>query len=363
VLLEVRDLRVSFRQGRRKILAVDGVSFDVLVGETVGLVGESGSGKSTIANAVLGLVPVESGDISFLGKNVTHLTFRQQREFYRGAQIVFQDPYSSLNPARTVGQTLAEPAQALGKHDREYVRERVDAMLRRVGLPVETAKSYPKSLSGGQRQRIAIARALMPAPKLVICDEATSALDLSIQAQILNLLQDLQESEGLSFLFVSHDLEVVRHMCDRIIVLYAGEVMESGLADDVFTNAAHPYTDALHRAALDPDPRVQRSRREKMDGATQTQAEYDSVGGNRCPFAARCLYSQQRCWEERPPVRPTNRPSGEVACVRYPEWQGIVLDSRGNLERSIPATNDRRGVEGERLTFQRRESHQGKNVD
>lgn len=311
-------------------MAVDGVSFDVQAGETVGLVGESGSGKSTIANAILGLVPAESGQILFRGEDVTHLSFKQRKAFYQSAQIVFQDPYSSLNPSRTIGQTLAEPVQALGDPHQKPSGERVAAMLQRVGLPVEAADSYPKALSGGQRQRVAIARALMPSPNLVICDEATSALDLSIQAQILNLLQDLQGSEGLSYLFVSHDLEVVRHMCDRIVVLYNGQMMESGFAEDVFSNAAHPYTEALHGAALDPDPRVQRARREKQDASRQTRNEVDSPTGSLCPFAPRCPYSKQSCWEERPPIRPTDRPNGEVACIRYPEWRIALTESRMN---------------------------------
>lgn len=320
-LLQIQDLCVEFRQGRKRIRAVDGASFEIQAGETVGLVGESGSGKSTIANAILGLVPVSSGQITFSGEDVTHLSFGERRKFYRNTQMVFQDPYSSLNPMRTIGQTLEEPIQVLGGVERGVINQRVLAMLKRVGLPVELINRYPRQLSGGQRQRVAIARAIMSSPKLVICDEATSALDLSVQAQVLNLLKDLQQSEGLSYLFVSHDLEVVRHMCDRVVVLYQGRIMESGLSEDIFVGPAHPYTDVLQRAALDPDPKVQRTRRTESNVSLHSLNQNAEIGGQRCSFAPRCAYSQQQCWEEQPSLCSTERPGGQVACFRSPGWR------------------------------------------
>lgn len=331
-LLQVRDLRVAFRRGRRTMTAVDGTSFELQRGETLGLVGESGSGKSTIANAILGLVPTVSGEIRFADEDITHLSFKQRRAFYRSAQIVFQDPYSSFNPVRTIGRTLAEPLQALGEQDKKLINRRVRDMLERVGLAADTADRYPRELSGGQRQRVAIARALMPSPQLVICDEATSALDLSIQAQVLNLLQDLQASEGLSYLFVSHDLEVVRHMCDHTVVLYQGRVMESGPADAVFSDAAHPYTEALHHAALVPDPRVQRARHVQLGPKAKAQSDKNVTGSNLCPFAPRCAYAQQRCWEEQPLPRQSDHPGGFVACHRFPEWRVESAAARAEVD-------------------------------
>ena len=319
-LLEIRQLRVRYRKGRRTVDAIDDVSFDVSPGETVGLVGESGSGKSTLANAILGLVPIESGEIRFAGRDVAHLSFKERRAFYHRAQIVFQDPYSSLNPVRTIGRILAEPLEALERTDRAAARERVQAMLDRVGLPQDAEGRYPHEFSGGQRQRIAIARALMPNPRLVICDEATSALDLSIQAQILNMLQDLQADSGLSYLFVSHDLEVVKHMCNRIIVLYRGRVMEAGAAASVFGSPAHPYTHALREAAPVPNPRSQRDRRLAATSSTAPPFEKLAPAGSFCPFAPRCAYAEPRCWSDRPLLQRLED-NAQVACHRFPQWR------------------------------------------
>ena len=319
-LLEIRHLCIRYWNGRRTVNAIDDVSFEVSPGETVGLVGESGSGKTTLANAILGLIPVESGEIRFAGQDVAHLSFKERRAFYRQAQIVFQDPYSSLNPVRTIGRILAEPLEALGKTDCAAARERARAMLVRVGLPEDAEGRYPREFSGGQRQRIAIARALMPSPRLVVCDEATSALDLSIQAQILNVLQDIQAGSGLSYLFVSHDLEVVKHMCNRIVVLYRGQVMESGAAASVFGTPGHPYTYALREAAPVPNPRLQRARHLAASGSTATPVEKLTPGASHCPFAPRCPYVEPRCLNERPLLQPS-QDNGQVACHRYPGWR------------------------------------------
>jgi oligopeptide/dipeptide ABC transporter ATP-binding protein len=323
-LLSVRDISVEYRRGRATTKALDGVSFDVFPGETVGLVGESGSGKSTAARAILGLTLLKSGSIHYDGRDVTKLVFKAQRDLYRHIQIVFQDPYSSLNPSRTVGGTLAEPLRAYGHRDRESVTREVLAMLERVQLPADAFNRYPAEFSGGQRQRVAIARALMLAPRLVVCDEATSALDLSVQAQILNLLRDLQADTGLSYLFISHDLDLVRYFCDRVIVLYQGQSMESGAAARVARAPAHPYTYELQSASPRPDPREQRSRREANAEeerlATTRSGPLVTVG---CPFAPRCGHAEARCWTERP--EPRSLPDhGLVACHRYPEWQAEV---------------------------------------
>jgi peptide/nickel transport system ATP-binding protein len=346
-LLEIRQLRVRYRKGRRTVDAIDDVSFDLSPGETVGLVGESGSGKSTLANAILGLVPIAAGEIRFAGQDVARLSFKQRRAFYRQAQIVFQDPYSSLNPVRTIGRILAEPLEALGHIDRAAARVRVHAMLARVGLPQDAEGRYPHEFSGGQRQRIAIARALMPNPRLVICDEATSALDLSIQAQILNVLQDLQAGSDLSYLFVSHDLEVVKHMCNRIIVLYRGRVMESGAAALVFGVPAHPYTHALREAAPVPDPRSQRERRLAATAISLNARPLEQLtpAGSLCPFAPRCAYVEPRCWSERPLLQPS-QDNGQVACHRFPQWRSAEHGPTGTsgggksaptLVRRVPA--------------------------
>ncbi|MBE1495106.1 peptide/nickel transport system ATP-binding protein [Amycolatopsis lexingtonensis] len=224
-LLEVQDLRVGYRP-RHPV--VDGVGFVVRAGETLGLLGESGSGKSTIGHAIVGLVRPESGRIRFHGEDIAHASARRRRELSQHLQIVFQDPHGSLNPSRTVGSTLAEPLRVVRRLPRRAAEERVAGVLDRVGLPPAAAARYPGSFSGGQLQRIAIARALVLEPELVVCDEPTSALDLSVQAQILNLLLDLQQQLGLSYLFISHDTDVVRFFCHRVVVLRDGRIAERG---------------------------------------------------------------------------------------------------------------------------------------
>jgi ABC-type oligopeptide transport system ATPase subunit len=258
-LLEVRDLGVTYRQGRRHFRALDGVSMSVGANETLGVVGESGAGKSTLGRAILGLVPVAAGTIHFEGADITRLRHGGRAELAARLQAVFQDPSSSLNPARTVRSSLAEPlvGQRLARAE---IAARVAAMLERVGLPVTAADRYPGQFSGGQLQRIAIARALMVNPRLVICDEALTALDLSVQAQIINLLSDLRREFGLSYVFIGHDLAVVRHVADRVVVLRRGRVVESGPAAQVCSQPSDPYTKALMDAAPVPDPRQERAR-------------------------------------------------------------------------------------------------------
>lgn len=258
-LLEVRALSVGFRHGRRVFQALDGVSLDVWPGETVGVVGETGAGKSTLGRAILGLAPVTSGTVRFNGEDITRAGHRERVAIAARLQVVFQDPNSSLNPAHTVGFSLAEPLVGQ-RTPRGEVAGRVAAMLDRVGLPPSAAHQYPRELSGGQRQRVAIGRALIVSPDLVICDEALSALDLSVQAQIINLLLELRRDLGLAYLFIGHDLAVVRHLATRIVVLRRGRVVECGTAEQVCEQPADAYTRALMDAAPSPDPREERAR-------------------------------------------------------------------------------------------------------
>jgi ABC-type glutathione transport system ATPase component len=258
-LLQVRDLTVAYRQGGRLHQALDQVSLDVRARETVGIVGESGAGKSTLGRAVLGLVPATAGTIRFGGQDITRLGRRDRIALAARLQVVFQDPNSSLNPARTVGSSLAEPLLGQRRPHGE-VAGKVAGMLERVGLPGDAAGRYPRQFSGGQKQRIAIARALIVSPEMVVCDEALSALDLSGQAQIINLLLELRRDLGLAYLFIGHDLAVIRHLADRVVVLRQGQVVEQGAAAQVCEQPADPYTKALMTAAPVPDPRQERPR-------------------------------------------------------------------------------------------------------
>ena len=262
-LLEVRNLVVEFRasRGRRALTrAVDDVSLRVEQGQVVGLIGESGSGKSTIGNAILGLVRSVSGEILLDGENITYASGRRRRRLTDRIQVVFQDPYGSLNPHRQVGKTLADPLRVRGR-SRDEIKQLVTSSLEAVGLSAESAERYPAQFSGGQRQRIAIARALILRPQLIICDEPTSSLDISVQAQVLNLLMELRERRGLSFLFVSHDLAVIRHVADRVVVLRNGQVAEEGLLEDVTQRPVSEYTRLLLSANPVSDPTAQATRR------------------------------------------------------------------------------------------------------
>ena len=324
VLLELRDVSVRFRSHGRDVQALDRVSLTVSAGSSVGLVGESGSGKSTIARAVLGLLAVDAGRIVFDGRDITTVGFKTRRRLYRELQMVFQDPFSSLNPDRVVGAILAEPLRSFGVTSRDEVRRRVREVLQRVHLPADAAARLPNELSGGQRQRVAIARALILEPRLVVCDEPVSALDLSVQAQILDLLKELQERLGLSYLFISHDLEVVQHMCDETVVLYRGRVMERGETLDLMRAPAHPYTEALQAAVPLPNPRLQRQRRAVSRPAASVAAVDDATRG--CVFAPRCAYAVAACLSDQPQLRRVGAVS--VACDRYPAWRGEAKSSR-----------------------------------
>ena len=295
-LLEIDHLRVSYGRRRRTHTAVNDVTLNVAVGESVGLVGESGSGKSTIGRAVLGLAAPSTGRIRFQGTDITSIPAERRGRLTDDLQVVFQDPYGSLNPARTISQTLTEPLPTCQALTAEQARARVRTLLGQVGLPADAANRYPAAFSGGQRQRIAIARALASNPKLVICDEPVSALDLSTQAQILNLLSDLRADLGLAYLFIGHNLAVVRNVCDRVVVLYQGQVMEAGPAAQVTGHPLHPYTTALVASAPVADVAAQRERRL----ARVTIAEPLTAAHGGCPFAARCPHCEDVCRQQRP---------------------------------------------------------------
>ena len=262
-LLEVRSLRAAYPAGwGRSVTVLEDISFSIARGETLGLVGESGSGKSTVGRIILGQMTATDGSVIFDGEDITRADGRRRRQLGRDIQVVFQDPFGSLNPARTIGQTLAEPLLATGERRSHEILERITGVLAQVGLPPDTAARYPDQFSGGQRQRIAIARAVIARPRLIVCDEPVSALDLSVQAQVLNLLNELQRSMQLSLLFISHDLAVVRHVSHRIAVLHRGIIVEQGDAAQVVEHPKHPYTRALLEAAPVPHPVRQRERRE-----------------------------------------------------------------------------------------------------
>jgi oligopeptide transport system ATP-binding protein len=312
-LLEVKNLRVHFSQKqslfRRSpgtVKAVEDVSFEILPGETLGLVGESGCGKSTLGRAVLRLIEPTSGEVRFAGTNLLELSAEELRARRRDLQIVFQDPYSSLNPRMTVEQIIGE---ALDIHrlatSSEARRKRIAELLDQVGLSPVHASRYPHEFSGGQRQRIGIARALAVSPKLIICDEPVSALDVSVQAQVVNLLQDLQAQLGLTYLFIAHDLAVVEHISQRVMVMYLGRIVESGPAEEVIRNPKHPYTRALIAA-------VPKARREKLDLLSgELPSPLNPPGG--CPFHTRCPIAEPRCRTELPPDKEVGAGHG-VAC-------------------------------------------------
>ena len=280
-LLDIRDLDVVYPAKRLRGMpfqVLRHVSLDVLPGETVGLVGESGSGKTTVGRAVLGLAPVSGGSITFDGRDISELSRRARRSLASEIQVVFQDPYSSLNPSMTIEQILAEPLTVTGSSTRD-ARARVHELLDAVHLPADAATRLPREFSGGQRQRIAIARALALDPRLIVCDEPVSALDLSTQARVLDLFIEIQERTGVAYLFISHDLSVVRHISHRVAVLYRGEIVELGDGDQVTARPEHPYTQRLFMAAPVADPDRQEQRRADRQRLLAAQAEADEQAG------------------------------------------------------------------------------------
>jgi peptide/nickel transport system ATP-binding protein len=298
-LLSVRSLCVQYQSARGIVRAVDDVSFDLDAGETVGLVGESGCGKSTLGKAIMRLVPSCDGFVILDGQNLTEMQNRALNAARKNIQMIFQDPYSSLNPRHDVGTIIGQPLSIAGWSRRD-IRDRVAELMGQVGLPAEAARRYPHEFSGGQRQRIGIARALALSPKVIICDEPVSALDVSVRAQVINLLRDLQQATGVSYLFISHDLSVVEHISDRLIVMYLGRIVESGRSEEIWQQPAHPYTQALLAAAPVADPRLARGRtRSVLQG--ELPSPLNPPPG--CSFNTRCPMAQERCRQERPVLR------------------------------------------------------------
>jgi peptide/nickel transport system ATP-binding protein len=317
-LLELRDLVKHYRLPRESLMkaapvveALRGVSLAVHAGKSLGIVGESGSGKSTLARLAMALEMPTSGSVTLLARDLNLLSALELREARRDFQMVFQDPYGSLDPRQRVGRTVAESLIGVSAPE---TRMRVAESLDAVGLRASDADKYPHEFSGGQRQRIAIARALITRPKLIVADEPVSALDVSVQAQVLNLLADLQEQFGVTYLFISHDLAVVDHVCAEVAVMYAGRVVEQGAPDVLFKAAAHPYTRALIQAV----PRVATAVKPRVSSARVAIAdEAPALSASGCSFAGRCLYRQRLCEVESPALRPLA--SGHFAACHFAE--------------------------------------------
>jgi oligopeptide/dipeptide ABC transporter ATP-binding protein len=352
VLLEAKNLvkhfvaaRSAFGRPKAFVRAVDGVSFTVDSGETLALVGESGCGKSTVSRLVLRLIEPDQGEVRFEGRDLLGMNANDLRAFRRNAQIIFQDPYASLNPRMTVGQILAEPLILHNLVPESRRRERIEELLRLVGLEPRFARRYAHEFSGGQRQRIAIARALAVEPKLIICDEPVSALDVSIRSQILNLLHDLQQRLGLAYIFVSHDLAVVKHIADRVAVMNLGHIVETADAATLFASPRHPYSRALLSAIPVPKPGAKRSRM-VLEG--EMPSAIDPPSG--CRFHSRCPYVIDRCRVEAPQLLPST--TGHLtACHRadeLPPADAIIPDGEAfspKLERLVAAFGPRSGRE------------------
>ncbi|MDH3001611.1 oligopeptide ABC transporter ATP-binding protein OppF [Chelonobacter oris] len=321
LLLDVNDLSVHFKIKKDKkgffakpatLKAVNQVSFKLYQGETIGVVGESGCGKSTLARAIIGLVPSAGGDMVWLGKNLNRQTAKEWKALRNDIQMIFQDPLASLDPRMTIGDIIAEPLKIYQPHlSRDQIKVRVQNMMKKVGLLPNLINRYPHEFSGGQCQRIGIARALIIEPKLIICDEPVSALDVSIQAQVVNLLKSLQKEMGLSLIFIAHDLSVVKHISDRVLVMYLGNAVELGDYRSVFHDTGHPYTKALMSAVPIPDPKRERNKRiQLLEGDLPSPINPPSG----CVFCTRCPLADSRCAAEKPHLSGNERHL--VACFK-----------------------------------------------
>lgn len=318
-LLQIKNLKTYypitggfFRRTVGHVKAVDDVSFEIKKGETFGLVGESGCGKSTTGRTILRLTKPTDGKIIFDGKDITNLRGSKLRKARQDFQMVFQDPYASLNPMQMVGDIISEPIRNFHKKkSKKEIREEVFDLLTRVGLPEDAYFKYAHEFSGGQRQRIGIARALALKPKLIIADEPVSALDVSVQSQVLNLLKDLQDEFDLTYLFIAHDLSVVKHMSDRIGVMYLGRLVEVADKDSIYDEPLHPYTKALISAIPEPDPKIKKERI-VLEGDVPSPSNPPSG----CPFHTRCPMAKAECAEIKPTLKEV-KPGHQVACILY----------------------------------------------
>ena len=309
ILLDVKGLTKFFHTPRGVLHAVDDVSFQIERGKTLGLVGESGCGKSTCGRSILRLIEPTSGEVDFEGRDSAKLSGNEMRKLRKEMQIIFQDPFSSINPRKTIAQTIAQPLMLHKICSKSEVSDRVLEIMDTVGLAPRLMNTYPHELDGGRRQRIGIARALAMDPKFIVCDEPVSALDVSIQAQILNLMKELQEKNGLTFLFITHDLSVVNHFSDDIAVMYLGRLIEKAPADELFANPTHPYTKALLSAIPIPDIDHKRQRI-LLKGEISSPIDPPKA----CRFANRCNFACERCFHEEPVLHNINEDHA-VACV------------------------------------------------
>lgn len=333
-LISLQDLKVHYRIGgglfsaEKVVKAVDGVSLDITKGETLGLVGESGCGKSTLGKAILRLTEPTGGRVLYNGRDLAGLPQREMREQRKHLQMIFQDPYASLNPRMNVGQIIGEPIRTFGLASGAAADTRVAELMETVGLSRRFIRRYPHEFSGGQRQRIGIARALAVDPEFIVADEPISALDVSIQAQIMNLMEELQAKKGLTYLFISHDLRAVRHLSDRIAVMYLGEIVELGPGRDVYADPLMPYTKALISAVPVPDPEIE-AKRERIILQGDVPSPIDPPAG--CHFHTRCSYAIDECRQTKPQLVEI-KPHHQAACIRIsPEHPDIESNSAAGL--------------------------------